>query len=147
MNSLGQLAKDYVEVCAGRIQWRRLICLFLPSSRHRLKRWNGEDFKSFADADGKECAYFRGRGAHCPHPDLWSGCYPRHERKEQSWFVVPAVSCRGCKFHEKASQGHGYACCLWSRERHRNGPSPAELVAGAVNKAAAVISGREEGDE
>ena len=121
MSGLGWLIRDYVEMCAGKITWRNFLYLFLPDPprKQRLRNWKCEEWTTQTDADGRLYSTFKGRGAHCSHPDLWLGKFPRIEREGATHYIVPTADCRSCQYHEDSRRRRKYACCLWDRERHK----------------------------
>lgn len=142
MNGLVRLVKEYVDFCAGRIRWCRLVYLFVPAPprKRRLRSRNDQEWATMTDVDNRDYSVFCGRGADCPHPSIWTGKYPRLEGKGKTHFVISANDCRACQYHEKPKRGTRFACCLWVREQHRDSPTTQQITADAVRKARDFLS-------
>lgn len=142
--TLGHLIRDYLDTLSGKITWRNFVYLLLPapSRKRRSLDWKGEEFPTRVDADGRCYSMFKGRGAHCRHPTLWLGKYPRIDYSGRSHHIVPAADCKLCSFHEPARRHRKFACCAWDAEQHKGSPTPQQIAAGTM-KAEAMVSGIE----
>jgi hypothetical protein len=130
MSGLGWLIRDYLDTRAGRITWCNFLYLFIPAParKQRLRNWKHEEWETRTDADGREYSSFKGRGAHCSNPTLWSGIYPRIEHKGQTHYIVPVTDCKACQFHEHDRHRRKFACCLLDRERLKSSPTPQQMT-------------------
>ena len=89
--------------------------------------------KSHVSKDGRPVSLTLGvrSTSNCPQPP--SEEYPQLAR---GGFSVPMKVCRKCPNHISRRRRQPFPCCGLLRERAAKGPSPIEVMAGALNKAA-----------
>ena len=137
-SGIGWMIRDYAESRNGRIRFWQHLYLFLDSCGRKKPLYEAK-----IDERAKRIyALFKGRGAQCFHPSLWTDRLPLIDRGDGRlpYSTVPAATCRACEFYEPARRRKQYPSCRWYRENN-NMPSPLQLYANAAKEAHSIITG------